>query len=301
MLQPRFNLRNPSSQRPTTIFLFLRRDRRELKLSTRLSVHPKFWNGKTQRVKKSCPEFKHLNGILDKLNSKVKMEILSFTMLEKDWSFRDLKFRITGEMPSQLQEQSFTGFFQSFIDSRVNIRSKGTIVSYQNALRTFHCFFKESRCEDHLDAIDMKFYDALLGYLYASPRNSSINNAGKIIKHITTAMNEAVSQGATSNLVFRSRGFKKPFQKVNHIYLTLDEINQLIGVKLNSTLQDECRNLLVCLCFLGIRWGDLIQVSKVNIQSLSNRKNVLKIITQKTGKLVVIPLHPIESVRISLG
>lgn len=72
-----------------------------MKLSTQLSIHPKYWNKKNQRVKKSCPESKHFNGVLDKLETKVKKEILSFNMLDKDWLMHELKKRIKGQFTSQ--------------------------------------------------------------------------------------------------------------------------------------------------------------------------------------------------------
>jgi len=130
MLQSRFTLRNPSLENPTTTLLFLRRDGHEMQLSTKLSIHAKFWNKENKRAKKSWPEFKHINGVLNKLESQVKKEILSFCMLRRDWSMRDLKKRVKGELPSQLKEQNFSVFFQSFIDSRVNVNSKGSIISY---------------------------------------------------------------------------------------------------------------------------------------------------------------------------
>lgn len=293
MIQPRFNLKSPTADKPTVIFMILRKNGQELKISTKVSVHPKYWNKKTQSVKKSCKESKYINGILHELESKVKKEMLSFRLVGKDWTFRELRYKLTGEETAQVKDRTFTGFFEQFIKSKVNVRTRTTIVSYQNALRTLCRFFDKTGYEDHLDAINMDFYNKLLGYLYAPPINSSLNNAGKIIKHIKTMMNEAVSQGATSNLVFKSRAFKKPAQKVNHIYLSLDEIRKVRKVDLDDPLEIKCRDILLLLCFTGLRFSDLPQVALANIHNLTAGKRILKVVTKKTGKMVVIPIHPL--------
>lgn len=51
MKQINFNLRIPTAQRPTTIFLVYRYKGNRLKLSTGLSILPAYWNSKKQCAK----------------------------------------------------------------------------------------------------------------------------------------------------------------------------------------------------------------------------------------------------------
>lgn len=83
--------------------MILRKNGQELKISTKVSVHPKYWNKKT----------------------------LSFRLVGKEWTFRELRYKLTGEEPEQIKDQTFIGFFVRFIKSKVNIRTHNTIVSVQ--------------------------------------------------------------------------------------------------------------------------------------------------------------------------
>ena len=60
-----FNLRNPKADSRTAICLIYRWNSKKIKLSTRLSIHPREWNRKKQRVKKGKVIGKSYNDILD--------------------------------------------------------------------------------------------------------------------------------------------------------------------------------------------------------------------------------------------
>jgi len=123
---------------------------------------------------------------------------------------------------------------------------------------------------------------------YIEERGVSNNTFGKVIKTLKTFLNAATDQDYNHNLAFRDKRFKVYQEDVTHIYLNEIEIQNLLDLKLTSdTRQKAIRDLFVVGCYTGLRFSDFKQLNEKNI--VGGR---LRIKTQKTGKYVVIPLHP---------
>ena len=67
MGQIKFNLRDPKSENKTSIILVFYFDGLKIRISTRISIIPKYWNLKNQRVKERM-DFPEHNKINQKLN-----------------------------------------------------------------------------------------------------------------------------------------------------------------------------------------------------------------------------------------
>jgi integrase len=108
-------------------------------------------------------------------------------------------------------------------------------------------------------------------------------------------MNSAVSEGICTNLKFKHKNFKKPYQITSHIYLTLEELNTLRITKYSIQKFERVRDVLIVLCFTGLRFSDVYNLSKDSIRVIlenGNQVKILEVLTKKTGSLVSIPLHP---------
>src|SRR3954452_1017827 len=83
-----------------------------------------------------------------------------------------------------------------------------------------------------------------------------------------------------------SKRFKEPSE---NIYLSTCEIEKLYNLDLcNNERLDKVRDLFIIACYTGLRFSDLIQLRDAN---LIDKKTKVKIKTQKTGEVVIIPLH----------
>ena len=54
IVKANFNLRQPKSERPTNIYLIVRINQKQAKLSTGVKVYPEHWNIKKQEAYISC-------------------------------------------------------------------------------------------------------------------------------------------------------------------------------------------------------------------------------------------------------
>jgi integrase len=117
----------------------------------------------------------------------------------------------------------------------------------------------------------------------------SPNTIGSRIKNLKVFMGEAMERGLTDNTHFKSSRFKKPYEKSESIYLTLDEIKAIYELDLSeNTRLEKVRDLFIIGCYTGLRFSDLEQLCTDN---LIDNKTKIKIKTVKTGEVVVIPLH----------
>jgi site-specific recombinase XerD len=178
---------------------------------------------------------------------------------------------------------------------RKPVWSRSTYNSYCNTLQILTEFYESSGLKDHLNEIDLKFYNSFIHYCYSKPRNYSINHVGKQIQNLKAVLNSALSEGIISNLKFKHKDFKKPYQKTSHIYLTLDELEVIRLFKYENEKLSKVRDILIVLCFTGLRFSDVYSLDHDSVRSIRDINNVVKILevlTKKTGKVVSIPLHP---------
>jgi integrase len=138
----------------------------------------------------------------------------------------------------------------------------------------------------HLDSIDLDFYDQFVDFLIK--KNYGKNTIGTLIKNVKVFMNEAVDRKLTTNLQFKNKRFKTVEEPTETIYLSEGELERLYTLDLTTNPRlDKVRDLFIIGCYTGLRFSDLIQLRAEN---LSTCGRMVKIQTQKTGEMVIVPL-----------
>jgi integrase len=101
-------------------------------------------------------------------------------------------------------------------------------------------------------------------------------------------MNEATERGINKNVEFKKKKFKKVTEDTDKIYLNTTELEKLYQLDLSQKVKlEKVRDLFIIGCYTGLRFSDFIQIKQENIFE----SNKIKIRTQKTGEMVIIPLH----------
>jgi len=168
--------------------------------------------------------------------------------------------------------------------------SKSTLKPYNNTLRIVEDFEKHIGIKLSFQHITLTFHTEFIQYL--QEQAFSDNYIGTQIKNIKTVMHDAFERELHKCLDYQKSSFTKPKEEVNHIYLSMEEITQI--KKLNYTRQpiiDIARDLFVIAAVTGLRVSDYKNLTTSNIKEYKGIK-YLEIRTQKTGKIVHIPLHP---------
>jgi integrase len=283
-------LKEPNSPNDTLIYLIIRLDNKRLKYSTGQKINPKYWNSTKQRVKEvrqypNYPEFNTLLGNFENAALNAYRKILNdggTPTLPKIKELLDQQFK-----PATEDQKQHTFF--SFLDYYIATTNKkhSTIKSYKTCIRVLSEYQQHTKVPITFDGIDLDFYESFTKYL--TERGYFVNTIGNFIKNLKVFMNEAVERGLTQNMTHRHKRFKKPNEASESIFLTTAEIENLYRLELsgNERLQNS-RDLFIVGCYTGLRFSDLSRLTDKNITDNGTK---LKIQTEKTGELVVIPLH----------
>lgn len=177
------------------------------------------------------------------------------------------------------------GFAEEWVE--ITNRKPGTKKQLKQAIRNLREFKAQSKRSMSLDSVDLTFYDDFIKFLL--DKNYGTNTIGTLIKNLKVFMNEAVERGLTANLQFKNRRFKTVEEPTENIYLTVDEIRKLFELDLsNNARLDKVWDIFVVGCYTGLRFSDLSQLKNENLVDGSSK---IRIKTEKTGELVIIPLQ----------
>ena len=307
MPEATFVLKEPSSKEPTLIYLFYCFNKQRLKYSTGEKIKPKFWNVEKQRARETTANstFAGTNKTLDDLAKDVKQAHKDLITLKKPPTTQKLKDALDRSQFKEEYAQKITLLkFANELIQQSN-RKLNTTKQWKQTLNKLIEFKNDTKTDVDFDTIDMHFYDRFINYLNKkgytktsvkgnektlTKLNYSKNSIGGFIKNIKVFMNEAVDRNLTKNLEYRNRKFKVMEEQVDKIYLSQKELLKIYELRLTGFYQkyDRVRDLFIVACYTGLRFSDLIQVKPENI---INNGNQIKIKTEKTGELVIIPLH----------
>lgn len=290
MSEAKFVLKEPSSKEPTLIYLIFRFNNQRVKFSTGKKIHPDYWNRKTQRIRetKQVVGYKGLNELLDSMQEEAEG---FYTKLQNDGikptpdnirNYLNLRFFKNGETEKRLTLLTFAEELIATSNNRI-----GTIKQYKLTLNNLKEYAAAKKLPIDFGSIDIEFYNSFVRFLMK--KEYSTNTIGNRIKNLKVFMNEAVERGLTNNVQFKNSKFKKPQEASEHVYLAVEEIDAIYNLDLTDNPRlDKVRDLFVIGCYTGLRFSDLVQLKKEN---LIDNKSKLRVKTEKTGELVVIPLH----------
>jgi integrase len=289
MPDAKFVLKEPNTKEPTLVYLFFYFNGQTLKYSTGQKINPKFWNSTSQTAKelRQFPEHAEFNSLLKNLKSCVANNYRRLINDNETPTPDKLKAGLNEFLQKEKKnDQDFIAFIEELIKN--TSKQATTIKQYKLTLKRLVDYREYSKKKIEFGSIDLDFYDKLTNYLTVE-KKYGVNTIGATFKNIKVFMNEAVERGLTNNLQFRSKKFKKLQEPAENIYLSTKEIDRIYELDLSDNERlDKVRDLFVIGCYTGLRFSDLVQLKDKN---LIDNKTKAKIKTEKTGEVVIIPLH----------
>ena len=293
----RFLLKEPKSDKETLIYLFFAYHNLLFKYSTGLRISTKNWDVKKQRAKqtRAFAEHPEFNQVLDNLATattrfynecviKKRLPLtddirqhldLTETLRSKDLTVKPTLFMFIEQYINEQQSQTYG--------------TKKTWVSCFNHLKEYAKIKKKAL---NFDNVDLDFRYDFEAFLYDKPREHSKNYAAKMLTILKQFLNAATERDYNQNLAFKSSRFTIKKEKVHDIYLSESEVKAMYDLDLSNKPKgyETVKDLFIIGCVTGLRFGDWHRVRKDQIQTIDG-KDVLKIVTEKTGATVAFPLH----------
>ncbi len=312
------------------IYVRLRSGRRiDLECKADILTKPENWSNETQQAKQRADTFKfklgesektgrkNFNDNVNGLRSAIELELTQAH--QEDLTVEWLKTVIDRHWYPDKYKTSLFSFIQSFIDkakTKPNPKT-GRPVSYKmrreyevtfNYLKAYSA--KAGRIFDFKD-IDINFYDGFVQYLQETqpiPRKGSkephpdqpgsqskvtkklaVNTIGKKIQTLKIFLNAAKDEGKNNFEAYRSKKFIAMTEEAETIYLNESELTAIYNVDFTKNLSlDRVKDLFLIGCWTGCRFSDIAQITPESIS-----EGLIHLKQYKTGKKVIIPLHPV--------
>lgn len=305
MAKYNFNLRDANSEGETPIILVVRWSNNRLKLSTGLTISPKYWEtdkkkDNFQRAKrvKQFPTHPEFNTRLDNIKDAAKNAFRRFVNdKNQEPSVEVLRSILNKDLNKKTPgELDLFRFIEKYIEeakiktNQITGRtfSRNTIKLYKNSFNHIKNYAEVKRKKIDFSSIDLDFYQDLIEYL-TKTKKLATNTIGGIIKDLKTFMNEATERGINKNFAYKSKRFRVISEETDSIYLTDDELDEIFNLDLpGGPRLEKVRDLFLVGCYTGLRFSDFTEITQENIKG-----GFIHITTKKTSEKVVIPLHPV--------
>ena len=168
--------------------------------------------------------------------------------------------------------------------------SKGTLITYNTSLSVIKRFLK-SKKKLAFEDINNSFMNRFLEYCYK--KNYSDNYIGTVISKMGTILTDSFDAGYHSNKIFKQHVFKRMTEQVNHIHLSIEEINKIRNLKIEDELLNSVRDIFIIACYTAMRVGDLVKFLKNEnkVIIIKEGRRLIYYIQNKTEKEIYVPIH----------
>lgn len=265
-----------------------------LRYFTSESISPIFWNLSTGQVKETrkFPQYPEFNVRLKEIEN-MALNVLrrlqndgiepTNEILKKEF---DKIWRVGKNQTEDLTAgMELTQYVSHFIKTS-NVR-ESTKKSYRVVERDLKEYQSKEKITLLFAYIDIDFYNSFVKFMKS--KGYAPNTIGTRIKILKTFLSNAKEAGLPVNDDFKKKAFTKPKEETESIYLTESELMNMYSLDFTKTPKfDRTRDLFLIGCYTGLRFSDLSQLNKDNIQG-----DTISIRTVKTGTQVIIPLHPV--------
>jgi len=302
----------PSKQKDTPVLMMVnfgyyeidingKKRYRPLKYGTGEKIKPDYWNGK--RAKQiSQFEYQNFNTRLDNLEGFAKSAIQELINQGIAPNLQNVKELIDKKNPNIVIVKPKDDNLNSYIDlfikeiesggrlsSKKQKYSNGTIKNFKGFKSQFDEYQKQKRKRLDFHLINLDFYDDFVEFFIR--KNYSPNTIGRHIKNLKTIMHYSRDEGLHNNTEVDRKKFKILKVDVDNIYLNEDELNSMLELDLTENpVLELARDVFLIGCYTAQRFGDYNRIKKENIHTLGGGRKIIRLVQQKTGEQVVIPV-----------
>lgn len=264
-----------------------------LKRKTGLVINPSNWSKDKGLPIQKDQELKSLKLKLDKLsifvNDAYNNAIDKGIEFTGDWLQHQIDLFNNKVVVVDLD--ILTNSIEFYIDTSDKL-TRGSIKNIEN-LKKFIINYEQDCLRGKkilIREIDLNFIDVFKKYHKGKGR--SINYIGTYISILRAVVNKASLNGIPTHPQFKQIKSIKEVKEPDEIIILTPEEQELIkNAELVREAHINARKWLLLGCLIGQRASDLLNITENNIKTIKNLK-VIELKQKKTGKQVVIALHP---------
>lgn len=310
-----FNLRQPKSERPTNIYLIVRINQKQAKLSTGVKVYPDQWNIKKQEAYISCrlTESDNINNtICNKKLLELKSQFEEFkrylcdnpSELKNCWELLRKYIYKDSDMRKSKKINAIH-WLRDAIANDKTIKTSGehkgasTMETYLIVLKDFNNFLLEKGREvigfEDINLALIKEYET---YLFNKKVKGERTTATSTVGNKCVQLISIIKRAEPYNLIdiheAKLDKYTKPKSRQgdeNEISLSEEDINKIHSLKLSGK-EEVVRDVFILQCWTGQRFSDMTSLNQGLVKDTSEGQ-ILEIVQTKRTHRVVIPLFPV--------
>lgn len=280
--------RNKTVKSDKNVLCYIRESGKGIYVNTKVRCKPEHWDkihqkGNIRKAKDTVTKgaLRNLNKLLDSYEAK----IFEISTLEKSKNPTVSFDVISDEIKNYFNktETTFFSAYKEFLNVKSNTVSKEALQKYSRVGSLLLEFEKKTRFKLSFEKISPLFFDKF--YPFLTQEKKMLNNtAHKTIQFFKTYMIWANERSLTDNTAYKS--FKSKSEQNEVVYLTDDELMKLYNMTIENERLDRVRDLFIFQCFTGVRYSDIENLSRADING-----TIWKLRTQKTRDIIEIPLN----------
>jgi integrase len=306
-----FRLKDKDARNETAVYVDIVHATIRTKFYTNISVPPKYWSQKDERIKVPLIAI-NTEPFLEDLQESVNLKLSDIDALIKKYprhclkndlveSADGLKKHLETILQPSIEKQDFV-FLVDYIErsylpgcesgiitfmkhNQYMRYSAGTLKSKKGVLFALK-EYEKTRPRIRFEKVDMDFYETFIKW--SESKGHKINQTGKIIKEIKTVMRYAYEQGLHNNTSWDTKKFAILQEAVTSIYLTNNELIRLKALSLTGS-EKHYRDFFLVGCYTALRVSDYKRITPEHIKQKDGFK-VIEITTQKTKTKVMVPI-----------
>lgn len=261
---------------------------KRIDLHTRIRVKPKYWNYKTQRVKRGFSYCEETDVTINAaLNSYIRYVHLYFVECERNFrepvltELRD-KFNYMYKKTGKLKMSEFFYLFEEFIKIKSGEKGWGQdmVDVYQRLLEKIRKFRPDIKFTDWNVQTLETFKESLAQSMY----NDAIK---KNLSYLKSFIKWAKSKHYAVNEDFATYNPKLLTAQKQVRYLELDELEKIYNLNLADNEALDCtRDFFLFQCYTGLRYSDLKQLKRTNVYRDKRGKYFIRLLTEKDNDVI---------------
>ena len=261
---------------------------KRIDIRTGIRVEPRFWDKKTQRVKRGFRYQEETDVTINAaLISYIRFVNLYFIECERNFrepvltDLRD-KFNYIYKHTGKLKTTEFFYLFDEFIKIKAGEKGWGQIMKdvYQRLLEKIRKFKPDIKLTDW----NVQTLESFKKYLAKSMYNDAIK---KRLSYLKSFLKWAKSKHYAVNEEFETYNPKLPTAQKQVRYLEIEELEKIYSLNLEDNKALDCtRDFFLFQCYTALRYSDLKQLKSSNIYKDKCGKYFIRLLTEKDNDVI---------------
>ena len=261
--------------------------------STGLFINPNLWNSKKQKAFPNNQENEYINMQISLISQQINEAFLFLQINKKVFEAEEIYQKFKGEIPNN--EKSIMQLFtihNEKIEKLVGTDYvKPTFRKYEQGKDHLKDFIKHhfKRKDYQFKNLDLKFVQDFEFYLKIE-KKLGLATVFKTIQRFRKIVRIAISEGII---------YKDPFMdyKVKHIkkeivFLNTEELSILENHRFKAERLQIVADMFIFCCYTGLAYTEMANMEEKHIIRGFDGNNWIKIMREKTQKVVSIPILP---------